>query len=39
MKDKVIQCIYCGDSCGQEICYACEETAYEMGLNPEEMFF
>lgn len=28
MKDNVIQCEYCGDSCGQSVCYNCEDIIY-----------
>lgn len=28
-----LSCMYCGDACGSEICYSCEETANDMGLD------
>jgi len=34
-----MNCLYCGDNCGQEVCYSCEDTAFEMGLDPEEIYF
>ena len=32
-----IQCIFCGDSCGERICYGCQDTADTMGLNIDEL--
>jgi hypothetical protein len=29
----ITECNYCGDSCGEEVCYSCEETAEAMGVE------
>ena len=33
MNDTVIQCLYCGDSCGESVCYACTDTLDVMGIE------
>lgn len=33
----IIQCYYCGDSCGEEVCYSCEELAMDMGIDIQEI--
>lgn len=37
MKDKatILQCQFCGDSCGESICYTCQELADDMGVDYE----
>ena len=27
------ECRICGDTCGEEICYSCETTAEDMGVD------
>lgn len=29
--------MFCGDNCGEEICYGCEDTAVTMGLDVNEL--
>lgn len=31
----VTECQFCGDSCGETICYSCQETADDMGIDYE----
>ena len=29
----ITECQFCGDSCGEEICYSCQDTAEEFGVD------
>jgi len=31
------QCRICGDNCGEDICYSCEETAEGFGLELDDL--
>jgi recombinational DNA repair protein RecR len=39
MSESIIQCNFCGDSCGESVCYSCEDTAYDMGVDLNEVMF
>jgi hypothetical protein len=30
-------CFYCGDNVEEDICYSCEETAEELGIDIDEL--
>ncbi len=36
---EVIQCLMCGDSCGTGYCLSCEDTANDMGIDLESVWF
>jgi hypothetical protein len=33
MVEEILTCNFCGDSCGESVCYSCEETANDLGLD------
>lgn len=33
----ITECKICGDSCGEEICYSCEETGEEFGFELDDL--
>jgi hypothetical protein len=34
--EQVVKCQFCGDSCGESICYNCQDTADDFGIDFEE---
>lgn len=34
---KELECQFCGDSCGEEVCYSCQETADSLGVDTYEL--
>ena len=32
-----IQCMFCGDGCGEMVCYCCQDTADTMNMNIYEL--
>lgn len=34
----ILECLVCGDSCGEAVCYGCQDTADDMGLNIYDLF-
>ena len=34
----ITECQFCGDSCGEEVCYNCQETAEDMGVDIDELY-
>lgn len=35
---EVLKCQFCGDSCGEEVCYNCQETADEFGVDIDTLY-
>lgn len=35
---EVLECQFCGDSCGEEVCYSCQDTAEWFGVDIDELY-